>query len=94
MPRHYKCIDTIASVKYSLYICIISHMTGGRGHQRMECPFFVLQRRAERSGAAQEGSKVVLPPLFPLTKVRTHRNPTMLQTVERHPSATDPLRPR
>ena len=42
----YKSNYTIANVNYSLYLCNVIHMTGGRGHQRMECPFFVRQRRA------------------------------------------------
>ena len=89
---HYICDYIIAYVKYSLYICIAYHITGGRGHQRMECPFFVRQWRAERSGDAPKGSKVVLPPLFPLTYLRDNRNSPVPKIVDRHRHATAPLR--
>lgn len=94
MLRLYKSDYTIAYVNFSLYICIASHMTEGRGHQRMECPFFRAPRRAERRGAAPAGSKVVLPPLFPLPDQRAPRNTPMPQTFDCHPSDTEPLCPR
>lgn len=76
----YKSDYTIAYVNYFLYICIASHMTGGRGQRRLGCPFFRVLRRAEHREAAPAGSKVVLPPLFPLPNLRTLRNPTVPQT--------------
>lgn len=94
MPLHYICDYTIAYVNYFHYICTASHITGGRSRQRTGCPFFVLSRRSERSGDAPKGSKVVLPPLLPLTSLRDSRNPPVPQTVERLRHATAPLRPR
>lgn len=90
----YKSDYTIAYVNFSLYICIASHMTGGRGQRRLGCPFFRVLRRAERSEAAPIGSKVVLPPLFPLPNLRTQRNPRVPQVVARHLGATAAPRPR
>ena len=94
MPLHYICDYIIAYVKYFHYICIAYHITGGRGHRRMECPFFVRQWRSERSGDAPEGSKVVLPPLLPLPDVRDNRNSPMPKVVESHRHPTAPLRQR
>lgn len=94
MPLHYICDYTIAYVKYFHYICTAYHITGGRGHRRMECPFFVRQWRSERSGDAPEGSKVVLPPLFPLTRLRDRRNSPVPKVVESQRHAATPLRQR
>lgn len=94
MLLHYICDYIVAYVKYFHYICIAYHITGGRSRQRTGCPFFVLSRRSERSGDAPKGSKVVLPPLLPLTSLRDSRNSPVSQTVERHRPATAPLHPR
>ena len=94
MPLHYICDYIIACVKYFHYICTAYHITGGRGQRRLECPFFVCVRRSERSGDALKGSKVVLPPLLPLTSLRDPRNPPVPKVVERHRHPTAPLRLR
>lgn len=94
MPLHYICDYIIAYVKYFHYICIAYHITGGRSRQRTGCPFFVRSRRSERSGDALEGSKVVLPPLLPLTSLRDSRNPSVPQLDGRQRHASAPQRQR
>lgn len=94
MMRLYKSDYTVAYVNYSFYICIASHMTEGRGQRRLGCPFFRVRPRLQAGEAAHKGSKVVLPPLFPLPIPRFHRNPAVPQAFpHRYPAPAAP-RPR
>lgn len=79
MIRLYKSDYTFAYVNYSLYICIASHMTGGRGQRRLGCPLFRVLVAGGAQRSRPKGSKVVLPPLFPLPWMRATRNPTVPQ---------------
>lgn len=90
----YKSDYTIANVNYSLYICIASHMTGGRGQRRLGCPFFRVHAAGGAKRSRPKGSKVVLPPLLPLPSLRASRNSTVPQAFPSPKTSTAAPRPR